>query len=156
VRLLLCAGSEKRAGWVTHDGRPESGADIVGTIPPLPEAIRAVEWLEIEWIHGVGTFYPWIAREILAELYGVLVPGGRLVLEQPDILKAAQMVLNDNQLTWCLFGDPSHQDPAMMNAWAYTPSNLSDILLELGFRCVEILPALHHNGSRDFRIEAVK
>lgn len=156
MRLLFCAGAEKRAGWLSHDGNPESGADIVGMVPPLPTAIRAVGWVEIEWIHGVGTFYPWIAREILAELRGALLLGGKLVLEQPDARAAARMMLNDNRLVWCMFGDPSYRDPSRMNAWAYTPAELRGILLELGFRRVEILPALHHNGSRDFRLEAIK
>ena len=156
MKLLFCAGAQKRKGWRSHDGNPESGADIIATVPPLPPAIRAVEWAEIEWIHGVGTFYPWVGREILAELRDVLIPAGKLVLEQPDARMAAKMMLADPRFAWCMFGDPSHKDPSMMNAWAYTPAELRGILLDLGFRRVEILPALWHNGKRDFRLEAIK
>jgi hypothetical protein len=148
-RLLLCAGIHRRQGWLRLDADPRCEPDFVASIPPLPTVVKLMHWDEIEWIHGVTSLYPWDAKTALAELYAVLVPGGKLVLEQPDFSTAI------DRPEW-LFGDPSHRDPLIMNRWSYTPNSLSLLLLEAGFGRIDVLPAQHHMPARDFRIEAYK
>lgn len=145
-RLILCAGIVRRAGWLTLDIK---GGDFTATIPPLPSEVKAVLWDEIEWVHGVGSFLPWVAESILKEIREVLGTGGKLVLEQPnfDIAK--------NRVEW-VFGDPSHKDSLIMNRWAYTPGTLGDLLEKVGYHSIRLLPAQYHVPDRDFRMEAYK
>lgn len=144
-RLLLCAGNMRRDGWKTLDA--VDGADFIATIPPLPDAVKAEQWNEIEWIHGITSLYPWDAETVLKELRQVLAPGAKLILEQPDFRKALQRV------EW-LFGDPDSRNPLHMNKWGWSPWTLSAAVHAAGFNNSRILPAIHHIPARDFRIEA--
>jgi len=144
---MIGAGPHRREGWKTLDGDPVRGGDFVAMIPPLPDGVKAIQWDEIEWIHGVTSLYPWDAEQVLRELLDVLRPEGKLVLEQPDYMKARDNVAH-------VFGDPDPQNPLIMNRWAYTPETLTALLQEVGFTRVEVLPARHHFPARDFRIEA--
>ena len=128
---------------------PSRGGDFIATIPPLPEAVKAIQWDEVEWIHGVGSVYPWEAIEVMAELHSIMEPGGLLVLEQPDARNCDPALHPE----WA-FGDPSLRQPLHMNKWIYTPAALLKILDGAGFKHARMLPAQHHVLHRDFRIEA--
>lgn len=137
----------RRDGWKTLDAKPWH--DFVATIPPLPAAVKKVEWDEIEWVYGISSMYLWDAEAVVADLFSVLKPGGKLVLEQPDFLKARE------RAEW-VFGDASHHDPLIMNRSGWTPDSLTHLLAENGFARVEVLPAQHHLPGRDFRVEAYR
>lgn len=154
-RLMLCSGITRREGWVTLDSDPKFGADIVASIPPLPQEVKAKQWDEIELIHGITSFYPWDAEQLLCEIRGVLASGGKLVLEQPDAWWAAKAIIDDGGdfVKW-FFGDSSLRNPEHMNKWAYTPEILEDTLHRAGFLDVHVRKAEYHNPRRDFRMEA--
>jgi len=155
---MLCSGSTRREGWKTLDSDPKHGPDFLASIPPLPAAVTRQEWDEIELIHGITTFEQWDVEPLLAALRTVLRPGGKLVLEQPDLYKVALAIVAAGPegappVAW-VFGDPSFHNPAHMNQWAYNPGMLSRLLRKVGFAQIEKLPAQHHYQDRDFRIEA--
>ena len=58
---------------LTLDSNPAHDPIILATIPPLPAEIHAVKWDEIELIHGIASFYPWEARQLLIQISEVLV-----------------------------------------------------------------------------------
>ena len=145
-RLMLCAGITRRDGWKTLD---VAGGDYTAKIPPLPKEVMDVPWDEIELIHGITSFYPWEAAELLQQIWKCLKDAGILVLEQPDFSVAK------NRVDW-LFGDPGPMNPDHMNKWAYTPETLSYTLSRAGFNHISYQPARYHVTWRDFRIEAVK
>lgn len=146
-RLVIGPGHQSREGWMSVDADPARGADFLATIPPFPAAVKAIVWDEIEWIHGITSLYPWEAAIVLREAHDILAPGGKLVLEQPDFLKARERV------EW-LFGDPGFRNPLHMNRWSYSQDSLCDLLRESGFSLMTILPAQYHKLERDFRVEA--
>lgn len=146
-QLILCSGRTRRPGWKTLDANPVHEPDFLCSIPPLPKSVTSVMWDEIEWIHGVTSFYPWDAEKILLELVRCL--SGKLVLEQPD----SNMIHLAKHPEWA-FGDPSLGNPLHMNKWSYSPSSLAHLLGQCGFKEIEILPAQYHSPKRDFRIEA--
>lgn len=159
IRRLALLSRVKRYGWTTLDSQP--GADIQATIPPLPTAVRTEQWDVIELIHGIEHFYVWEARQLLCECRQALVPGGQLILEQPDIEYAARVLLGilkrpvAQHAMWALYGDPSHRREGMCHRWGWTPDTLVAALREAGFARVEIQAARHHVPERDFRVIAV-
>lgn len=149
-RLMLCPGIFWREGWKCLDAFKRPHIDYPATIPPLPAEVKAIQWDEIEWVHGITSLYPWEAKDILPELLAVLKPGGKLVLEQPNFEHTRVSVP-------MVFGNAEDQrDPLLMNKWAYRPEDLTELLRQTGFSRVEILPAQHHVPSRDFRVEAYR
>lgn len=150
-RLMLCSGIFRREGWKTLDCNPVHHPDFVAKIPPLPQAVKALQWDEIEWIHGISTgIERWQVPDLLEQIRLSLraTPAGKLVLEQPDRDKC-------DRPEW-MFGDPSLCDPNHMNRWAYTPTDLTLLLRQAGFSRVDVLPARHHVPARDFRVEAYR
>jgi hypothetical protein len=155
-RLMLCAGMGRRAGWQTLDSNPNNSPDFLTVLPPLPIQVRAIQWDEIELIHGITSFYPWDAKALLIEIRDVLAPGGKLVLEQPNLDVVIERLAAREGAVYWLFGDPTFSNPAHMNKWAYSPVSLQIRLESVGFSKVELLPAQHHNPDRDFRMEAYR
>jgi hypothetical protein len=168
MRLSIGSGLAKREGWITLDADPRSDADIIATIPPFPDLILARQWHEIEMIHIIEHFYRWEVEEVLRSIHSMLAPGGILVLEQPNILFAAKVILGllppvpgtaSGQCDmWPLYGDPSHKNPLYCHHWAYAPHTLIRLLVECGFEENRIIerPAKSHIPIRDFRLEAQK
>lgn len=162
MKLLICSADHKPKGWKTLDANPKYNADYTCTVPPLP-IISNLE--EVAIIHGIEHFFLWEARELLDQIYESLIYGGKLILEQPNIMFAAKVILGiESPLTetpnqsdlWPLYGDPTHKDPLYVHKWGYYPNSLRSLLQEVGFSDIEELPAKTHFPKRDFRMEAVK
>lgn len=145
-RLMLCAGIFRRPGWKTLDIK---GGDYQAEIPPLPKELYEVGWDAVEWIHGIGSFYPWQGERLLLEIRSILVVGGVLILEQPHFEKTKSRV------EW-VYGDPTFEDPYHMMKWAYTPDTLGDLLEKTGYHSIQRLPAEYHVPDRDFRMVAYR
>lgn len=147
--------------WMNLDIK---GADILGSVPPLPERVHSQKWQIIKAIHFWEHLYLWEARKLARECYEVLAPGGRLILECPNIVSAAKGLLGkgkggDKYIWHVLFGNPNYEDPSYGHKWGYTPETLKQQLIEYGgFKeeLVEIHKARFHVPERDFRIIATK
>lgn len=149
--LILCSGRTRRSGWKTLDANPAYHPDFLCTIPSLPHSVSTILWDEIEWVHGITSFYPWDAEKILKELRLCIGRNGKLIMEQPN----AQLINPGDHPEW-IFGDPSPRNPLHMNKWAYTPSSLTELLIASGFSQIAIQRAQYHkHPERDFRIEAM-
>ena len=98
----------------------------------------------------------------------VLRPGGRLVLECPNLISACEAFLADPEARaqpdqrgqtsmWVFYGDPQWQDPLMVHRWGYTPASLGKLLHEAGLVEAHQEPAQFKlREPRDMRIVAVK
>lgn len=110
-------------------------------------------------IHVMEHFYLWEVLDILKEWQRVLKPGGKIVLECPDVLRAAQRFVegegNPAFTYWVFYGDPSHKDPLMCHRWGYFPGSLAGVLEHAGFKNIRQEPAeFHMKNKRDFRLVA--
>lgn len=153
MRLNLGCGRHKLAGFVNVDvqGEPDITADLRAV--PLPD--RCAD--EVHAYHVIEHFYRWDVGEFVAECRRLLKPGGKLVLELPNLEAACRNVLagmGDQMGMWPLYGDPSHRDPFMCHRWAYTPNSIREVLE--GFESIRILPPQTHGrrANRDMRVEA--
>ena len=98
---------------------------------------------EILSVHVVEHFWRWEVVDILREWVRVLKPGGRMVIECPNLQSACETFLADpdrhagpgsegQRSMWVFYGDPSWRDPLMVHRWGYTPKSLASVLTEAG------------------------
>lgn len=114
---------------------------------------------EVHSYHFIEHVYAWEAPSVIAEMRRLLKPGGKLILELPNIEAAARNLLNgdgDQLCMWPLYGDPGTKSKFMCHRWGYTPKTIKALLGD--FNKVRILPPQTHGkrANRDMRVEARK
>jgi hypothetical protein len=166
VRLNLGCGDKILPGYVNVDVvearagmRPDVVCDL-HRLTPFEDASAD----EILSVHVVEHFWRWEIRDVLREWVRVLRPGGRMIVECPNIQSACQTFLEnpaqysredqDGQRTmWVFYGDPAWKDPLMIHRWGYTPESLKALLGEVGLKDVRQEPAQFKlREPRDMRI----
>lgn len=167
VKLNVGCGGRRLPGYIGVDVVADRPAvDIVAPAGKIPLPDGCAE--EIMSIHCIEHVYPWELPDILKEWNRILQPGGRLILELPDIVKACQNLISGifdsgkhpNQLSyWAIFGDDRLKDPFMMHKFGYCFKTLSPIVAAAGFTGMKEKPTQFHpvgRFRRDFRLEARK
>jgi len=124
---------------------------------PLPDACAD----ELLSVHILEHFYHWEVAGVLSEWARLLKPGGKIVIEMPDIVKAARNLINggtDQMAMWPIFGDQTLCDPLMCHKWGWTFETIKPLLKQAGFTEIrERNPEWHgRKTTRDFRVEAIK
>lgn len=166
-KLSIGSGGVRESGWLNLDANEQHKPDFVAKVPPLPPEVRCIEWDEVQMIHMLSMLYPRQAIELLREIRGALVPGGLLIIEQPDISYCARVLLGEEKVPpdklhqmgyWGFFGDPSHEDPYYTQHWGYTPKTLGEAVIAAGFapERISLHKARHHVRQRDFRLEVTR
>lgn len=156
MKLNLGSGNRPLEGYLGVDLAPN--ADIRCDIRKLEFAQDdTVE--EIIAIHVIEHFYKWEIQPLLAEWRRVLVPGGKIILECPDLKKAAFHFLTQDSPQmgmWAFYGNPDLKDEYHCHHWGYTPETLAYELQIAGFRNVVKATAQFKIPQRDMRVEAAK
>ncbi len=156
VRLHLGCGSKILRGWVNVDNRGEP--DLNADITDLPYLENSVE--EIMAIHVFEHLYPWKVEEILKGWRKILKPGGKLILEMPDlkkVLKHFQDPKAHPSLTMlALYGGEATDRIEELHKWCWDMEQIEPMLKQAGFTKVEEKPPQYHIPIRDFRVEATK
>jgi predicted SAM-dependent methyltransferase len=124
---------------------------------PLPDECAD----ELHSYHVVEHFYRFDVDAVVAEWKRLLRPGGRLVLELPNLEAAARNLLagrGDQMAMWPIYGDWNHCSPYMCHKFGYTPLTITGLLADHGFKKISVLPPQTHKRrtDRDMRVEAIK
>lgn len=163
MRLNLGCGRRVTDGWVNIDLAVHPQAprppDIIADVRkvPLPDGC-AVELMAIHLFEHVNH---WDVDPMLKEWRRLLKRGGRLILEMPDIVKAAKNLLagkSDQQTMWAIYGDPGPRQELNGHRWGWTFRTIKPVLERNGFAKVIEHPTQFHpagKAHRDFRVEAV-
>lgn len=169
IRLNLGGGDKRLPGYLSIDVAPSRkgvSPDVVSDIRRLAIADGCVD--EVLAVHVIEHFHVWEVPAVLAEWRRVLRPGGRLALECPDLLVAAEELVARPELLeaegkagattmFVFYGDPGWQDPLMSHRWGWTSKTLSKALVAAGFVDVREEVALFKQGPpRDLRVVARK
>jgi predicted SAM-dependent methyltransferase len=115
----------------------------------------------LQAMHIIEHMQAWEAPAFLAECKRLLEPGGKLILELPNIRLACENLLAglpDQMGMWPIYGDWNHKDPYMMHRHGYTPKTIEALLLSAEFNNICHLPPQTHGAraNRDMRVECVK
>lgn len=167
VKLNIGAGGRRLPGYIGVDAVADRPAcDIVATAEKIPLPDGCAE--EIMAIHLWEHFYRWQCDDVIKEWKRLLQPGGRLVLELPNLIKCCENIISGrfiagkhpDQLGMLgCFGDPREADSFMAHRWGWTPESIKTFLKENGFTSIKEKPTQFHPAGRqyrDMRIEAVK
>ncbi|MHB8628331.1 MAG: class I SAM-dependent methyltransferase [Aggregatilineales bacterium] len=165
VKLHVGCGGDIKAGYVNIDEfNPK--ADLQLSIQALNYPDNSIE--QIEGYMVLEHLSPQDALAFVQNAHRMLHPGGRLVLEVPDLAKIARLLLifaddaeylDDGAFGLRgVFGEPTqHMTVGDYHKWGYTPATARRLMHRGGFRQFSISDGLSHNFPlRDMRIEAVK
>jgi predicted SAM-dependent methyltransferase len=169
IRLNLGCGDKILENYINVDVASERKGkkpDVISDIRKLTFDDNYAD--EILSVHVIEHFWRWEVSDILKEWIRVLKPGGKLILECPNLQSACEEFLkspeikcrpdNDGQRTmWVFYGDPKWQDPLMVHRWGYTPHSLSNLMKEAGLINVRQEPAEYKlREPRDMRVVGEK
>ncbi len=170
VRLNLGCGDKILDGYTNVDIVDERA----GQKPDVNCDVRQLTVFEDNYadeilaVHVVEHFWRWEVLDIIKEWMRVLKPGGKMILECPNLISACQEVLKDpdkatlpgqegQRSMWVLYGDPRWQDPLMVHRWAYTPRSLGLVMHQAGLTDLKQEPAQFKlREPRDMRITGIK
>jgi predicted SAM-dependent methyltransferase len=121
------------------DGWTNCDIQVSPKAPRPPEILCDVKSIPLEdecadvvmALHLLEHFYQWEAPAVVQEWRRLLKPGGKLILELPNLEAACRNLLKgmkDQMSMWPLYGDPGHKDPYMCHRWGYTPKTVVKFL----------------------------
>ena len=169
-KLNLGCGDKILEGYVNVDiaeSRAGKSPDVLCDLHKLePFEDNSVD--EILSVHVIEHFWRWEVADILQEWVRVLKPGGKMILECPNLISACVEFLKnpdacsgpgpEGQTTmWVFYGDPRWKDPLMVHRWGYTPNSLGQVMFNAGLRELKQEPAqFKKREPRDMRITGIK
>ena len=160
VRLNLGCGPKLLEGWVNVDfesNHSRRKPDVSADLRDLPFSDGYAD--EAMAIHVLEHFYLWETRAVLQEWVRVLKPGGTLAIEVPCLDKVVEFLRRgETNLKYTLlplYGDPTHQDPAMCHRWCFSKALLHKFMSDFLEDVREERP-LFHFPERDMRMVGVK
>jgi predicted SAM-dependent methyltransferase len=172
IRINYGCGRRVLSGWLNVDPvinpRAPKPPEVLhaltfnadgSIVEPTPLADECAD--ELMAAHVIEHFREYEAPHVMAEWKRMLKPGGKLILELPNIEAAARNLLAGQPLQmwqYALYGDGSHRDPFMLHKFGYTPKTIRQLCADAGFMDVAILPPQTHGPrpNRDMRVEARK
>jgi SAM-dependent methyltransferase len=166
MKLNIGCGGRRIPGYTGVDAVQRPAAEIIARADAIPLADGSVE--EIMAIHLIEHVHVWEAPDLLREWFRLLIPGGLLVLELPDLMKFCRNIVEGYTLAgkhpdqaglWGAYGDPRERDPYMGHKWGWTFKSLRPVVAEVGFINITERPTQWHpvgRDRRDFRLEARK
>jgi hypothetical protein len=169
VRLHLGCGQDYWPGYVNVDIGRDALCDVRMDFTRIGERYPHDSVAEVVLIHSLSYLRLWQARDLFTELYRILVRGGGLIIELPDLAKCAKKALTcEGNLTEYLEAvralyafDMDHIAQRTMftpYAFGWSSWHLKRELEKAGFRHVTVCdPRTHEQRTwRDTRLEAVK
>jgi len=170
IKLNLGCGDKILDGYINIDvveSRAGVKPDVICDLHDLSK-FQSNSVDEILAVHVVEHFWQWEVTDILKEWIRVLKPGGKLILECPNLISAAEEFLKNSDVAamggpegqrsmWVFYGDPGWKDPLMIHRWGYTPNSLATIMAAAGLTELKQEPAQFKlREPRDMRIVGLK
>jgi predicted SAM-dependent methyltransferase len=172
MKLHLGCNTNRKDGWTNLDVMPGPGVDIVDSAHELKDIKdESVDEILAEHLLEHLTFYE--AQRALAEWYRVLIRGGVLTIEVPDLLGLCRAFVGaseyqrfqSNKGHWGLIhhiygnqrGRNQEEILSQVHKSGYTSERLDEMLWGVGFHSLESqVPVKNTPGSCVIRVRAIK
>ena len=151
IKLNLGCGIVYMPGYINID-RFDSIADIIGDVDELPFKSNSVD--RVEALQLIEHFDYIHSKYVLSEWFMVLKPGGRLILETPDLdksfkkFRSADRKIQKTTLQW-IYGIDKQ---GMQHKTGFTFKLLKELLEEIGFEEISGKEAKTHRYEPGMRI----
>jgi hypothetical protein len=166
VKFNMGCGDDRFDGYIGVDSHG-SGADIKQDITKLSLPAECAD--EIFASHLIEHLPYHKAPRVLESWYATLKPGGKLIMEQPDMEGMCLDFLSGDEKQRvesliCIYGAAlTHVTPETQehgthspHLWGFTPQSLTDLCALVGFKDIQILPPKGKHPGKNFRLEAIK
>lgn len=167
IKLNMGCGQDRLPGYLGVD-KYNPAADIKMDLLELDLPEDCAD--EVLASHVIEHLPQHRAPEALKKWFSVLKPGGKLVMEQPDLEALCKEFikkkgLEKHNVAMCMFGafvdDPTNPEVQEKGAlsphlFGYTPDTLHDLVSDAGFKNIVIKDALGPHPGKNFRLEAMK
>ena len=146
MRLHLACGRQRFEGCVNIDMNYSSSVDYLCDIRCLPCRRNSVE--QIESYHLIEHIPHPQVPAMLRDWHRILIPGGTVVLECPDLDKAVQEYIGGNSdRLYSIYG--RQRFPGDTHYFGYNFERLKAIFEESGFVNCRVLPATDYHAETE-------
>lgn len=168
VRLHFGCGPVILDGYINVDGTPATNEVYVQNITgsfPIPD--NTVD--EILSVHVIEHISRKDIPSMIKEWLRILKPGGKVVTEWPDMLKACREITKNPKILTSkdrkdikrtlfvfFYDDIRYDNPSMIHRWGYSEESLGEVFLENGFSRWISEPNKFAKSPNDSRIVAFK
>jgi predicted SAM-dependent methyltransferase len=154
MRVNVGSGSKPLSGYVNIDIQSKS-ADLHADCKALPFNNNSLD--EIISFHLIEHLDRRDAEFTIKHWYGLLKPGGRVIIECPDIVEVMRQYLAGNEeMLFSVYG--RNRYPHDTHMWGYSRASLSVLLNKLGFHTVICSDGTDYHARFEpcMRVEATK
>ena len=169
LKLHLGCGEVHLDGYINIDATKSEKVDLCVDIRQIHTVFRPGSVTEVLMIHVLSYLNLWEARVFFRHVHQILEPGGRLIIETPDVAKCAHRLVasegNNPAYLEAVRGIYAFDMGQIESRETYTPYafgwsawHLTHELADAGFRDTRICEPQTHGPRpwRDIRVEATK
>lgn len=148
--------------------RGDSKTDVLGRVEDITTIFGENVFSEILCAHVLEHFYPEGGKKLIQDCHTILKPGGKLILEAPDIQGIIELYNEKHnyymskggikQVISDIFGCRVHKWKELgWHHWMYTKNSAAELVKSCGFKVTfKGIGFMHGMGKRDFRVVGVK
>ncbi len=155
LKLNVGCGSKPLNGYTNIDVQTKA-ADINAECTDLPFEKSTVD--EIVSFHLIEHMDKVHAEKALVHWYNLLKPGGKIVIECPDLEEIIKKYLltKNEELLYSIYGRNRYKYD--VHLWGYTKESISTLLSSIGFSNIKTMGGTDYHSKFEpcMRIEAKK
>jgi SAM-dependent methyltransferase len=170
VKLHLGCGPFLFDGYINVDGDYIQNPNVVNydiSVTPYPLSDNSVD--EILSVHVIEHIERWLIEDMLTEWLRILKPGGKVITEWPDTLKACKKIVESPNILLSedrrdlkstmfvfFFDDSRYDSDSMIHRWGYSEQSLGETFKKYGFSSWRSELNQYKKSNIDSRIVAFK